>query len=255
MVIHLLLWCLQGTDSKPCCHKSEVNKFIYMATNLRNAQQLLAFIDTEDIVSNNVFNWLYSRISLQLWISHPWISIFSASLDNQQPVSTAGFLTGKVFLFGCCEPLRSFRYIDSLSHLHLEIITIYMSTSIFMYTCHMFAGSFQNQGSILKKKYIYIYYTSIFNVHTKRYHFLFWVRFFQYTSRTFHEFSPWLAQARANGTMGRWSHGTLHAALWHRQGGFRRQKWQLKIDVEMELGGAFKYFLFSPLFGEGFHFD
>lgn len=167
MVIHLLLWCLQGTDSKPCCHKSEVNKFIYMATNLRNAQQLLAFIDTEDIVSNNVFNWLYSRISLQLWISHPWISIFSASLDNQQPVSTAGFLTGKVFLFGCCEPLRSFRYIDSLSHLHLEIITIYMSTSIFMYTCHMFAGSFQNQGSILKKK-IYIYYTSIFNVHTKR---------------------------------------------------------------------------------------
>ena len=74
-------------------------------------------------------------------------------------MSTAGFLTGKVFLFGCCEPLRSFRYIDSLSHLHLEIITIYMSTSIFMYTCHMFAGSFQNQGSILKKIYIYIYTT------------------------------------------------------------------------------------------------
>ena len=166
-VIHLLLWCLQRTDSKPCCRKSQMNKIIYMATNLRNAQQLLAFIDSEDIVSNNILNWLYSRISLQLWISHAWISIFSASLDNQQPVSTAGFLTGKVFLFGCCEPLRSFRYIDSLSHLHLEIITIYMSTSIFMYTCHMFAGSFQNQGSILKK-YFYIYYTSIFNVHTKR---------------------------------------------------------------------------------------
>ena len=73
-------------------------------------------------------------------------------------MSTAGFLTGKVFLFGCCEPLRSFRYIDSLSHLHLEIITIYMSTSIFMYTCHMFAGSFQNQGSILN---IYILHINL----------------------------------------------------------------------------------------------
>lgn len=86
---------------------------------------------------------------------------FGASLHNQQPVSTAGFLTGKVFLFGWCEPLCCFRYIDSLLHLHLEIITIYMSTSIFMYTCHMFSGSFQNQGSILNYIYLYILHINL----------------------------------------------------------------------------------------------
>ena len=188
MVIHLLFWFLQGTDSKPCCHKSQVNKFIYMATNLRNAQQLLAFIDSEDIVSNNVFNWLYSRISLQLWISHPWISIFwciiaqSAArvncwfFDTRPNWASRKLLNFKVFLFGCCEPLCSFRYIDSLLHLHLEIITIYMSTSIFMYTCYMFPGSFQNQGSILDYIYVYILHINLQCAYKKVPLFV-WVRF------------------------------------------------------------------------------
>ena len=185
IVIHLLLWCLQGTDSKPCCRKSQVNKIIYMATYLRNAQQLLAFVDSEDIVSNDVlpgyifgflFNCVVNIPSMNIHISvhHCTISslcqllVFWRVQPHQTKLSESKIATVKfkVFLFSCCEPLCFFRHIDPLLHLHLEIITIYVSTSIFIYTCHMFLPSFQNQWPVSNYKCLYINLQSAY----KRYH-------------------------------------------------------------------------------------